>query len=69
MKFAALALAAALIATPTLAQTPSAELARLFDDERAFVWRENPLAASYDGVREYDDRLASVTPAAQQRGA
>ena len=51
------------------AQVPPTALARLFADERAFLWRAEPLAASADGVREFDDRLASVTPAAQQRAA
>ena len=45
----------------------SAELARLLDDERAFSWREDPLGATADGVRRYDDRLPTVTPDAQRR--
>src|SRR5262245_56766309 len=45
----------------------SAELERLFADERAFTWREDPLAATYDGVHDYDDRLPAVTPADQAR--
>lgn len=44
-----------------------AALDRLFADERAFTWREDPLAATYDGVHDYDDRLPSVTPADQAR--
>jgi uncharacterized protein (DUF885 family) len=44
-----------------------AALDRLFADERAFVWREDPLSATYDGVHDYDDRLPSVTPADQAR--
>ncbi len=67
MRLAALTLAATLFAAPAFAQSPSQDLARLFDDERAFLYREQPLAATYEGVRDYDDRLASVTPAAQQR--
>jgi uncharacterized protein (DUF885 family) len=39
----------------------------MFADERALVYREQPLTATYEGVRDYDDRLASVTPQAQQR--
>jgi uncharacterized protein (DUF885 family) len=66
-----LALVMAFAAAPAFAQapaaTPSAALARLFDDERAFVWREDPLAATADGVHDYDDRLPSVTPADQLR--
>jgi len=44
-----------------------AALDRLFADERAFTWREDPHAATYDGVHDYDDRLPSVTPADQAR--
>ena len=43
------------------------ELQQLFADERAFTWRADPLAATSDGVHEYDDRLPSVTPADQAR--
>lgn len=52
-------------AAAAFAQTPAAALQRLFDDERAFLWRADPLAADADGVHSYDDRLPSVTPAAQ----
>jgi len=55
------------LAPSAVAQDPAAALRQLFDDERAFTWREDPLAATYDGVHTYDDRLPSVTPAAQQR--
>ena len=54
-------------ATVARAEDAGDTLSRLFDDERAFVWREDPLAATYDGVHAYDDRLPSVTPADQQR--
>ncbi len=43
------------------------ELERLFADERAFTWREDPLAATADGVHTHDDRLPGVTPADQAR--
>lgn len=56
-----------LAATPALAAPPSKALAKLFADERAFVYREDPLSATSEGVRIYDDRLPSVTPAAQAR--
>ncbi len=56
-----------LAASPSLAQSPGKALAKLFDDERAFLWREDPLTASADGAHKYDDRLPSVTPGAQQR--
>jgi uncharacterized protein (DUF885 family) len=44
-----------------------AELDRLFAEERTFVWREDPLSATNDGVHDYDDRLPRVTPADQAR--
>jgi uncharacterized protein (DUF885 family) len=43
------------------------ELLQLFADERSFTWREDPLAATEDGVHDYDDRLPRVTPADQAR--
>ena len=49
-------------AAEAMAQTPSQELARLFADERAFVYREDPLSATNAGIHDYDDRLPSVTP-------
>lgn len=49
------------------AQSPRKLLAKLFEDERTFLWREDPLTASADGVHTFDDRLPSVTPDAQQR--
>jgi hypothetical protein len=53
------------------ADAPDARLAleRLFADERAFVWREDPLSATNDGVHDYDDRLPRVTPADQRAGS
>ncbi|MGD9980421.1 MAG: DUF885 family protein [Hyphomonadaceae bacterium] len=65
-------LAAALVVSftgPAAAQTASGDLARLFADERAFVYREDPLSATNAGIRDYDDRLPSVTPEAQARQA
>jgi uncharacterized protein (DUF885 family) len=56
-----------LVGVSALAHARNAALQQLFDDERAFTWREDPITATVDGVRDYDDRLASVTPAAQVR--
>ena len=44
-------------------------LHQLFADEQAFRWREDPLAASYDGQHAYDDRLESVLPTDFERRA
>jgi uncharacterized protein (DUF885 family) len=63
----AAALMLALATTSVLADGPGDTLQRLFDDERAFLWRADPLAATYDGIHDYDDRLPSVTPAEQER--
>ena len=52
-------------ASPSLEPSPGRALAQLFDDERAFSWRADPPSASADGIHTYDDRLPSVTPAAQ----
>lgn len=64
---AAFGLAMAMTTVSAVAAPASKALAKLFADERAFVWREDPLTATGDGVRDYDDRLPSVTPAAQAR--
>ena len=55
------------VAQGSLASDARAELEMLFTDERAFTWREDPLAATNDGVHDFDDRLPSVTPADQAR--
>ena len=49
------------------APDPKAELDRLFAEERTFLWREDPLSATNDGLHDYDDRLPRVTPADQAR--
>lgn len=64
-----IAMAALVVAAPAMAQTPSADLSRLFADERAFVFREDPLSATSAGIHDYDDRLPSVTPEANARQA
>lgn len=59
--------AAALVSLSTPAIAQNADLARLFSDERAFVYREDPLSATGAGIHDYDDRLPSVTPEANAR--
>ena len=49
--------------------TASKALFQLFTDEQAFTWKEDPLTASYQGQRTYDDRLASSLPANFERRA
>jgi uncharacterized protein (DUF885 family) len=60
-------LALSCVTATALAGDASAALQRLFDDERAFLWQADPLAATYDGIHDYDDRLPSVTPDEQER--
>ena len=49
---------------------PASEaLHRLFGDEQAFTWREDPLTASYEGQRAGDDRLESDLRADFERRA
>ena len=54
-------------ASPAFAQDARTDLQQLFAEERAFLWRMDPLTATGDGVHDYDDRLPSVTPAAQEQ--
>ena len=53
----------------TAASTPADALSRLFADEQAFTWQEDPLGASYEGQGVYDDRLSSDLPADFERRA
>jgi uncharacterized protein (DUF885 family) len=66
--FTAAALAASvMVAASASAQNPpqGAALNQLFADERAEIYRADPLSATYAGVHDYDNRLPSVTPAVQ----
>jgi len=56
-------------AAATGGDAASAALHQLFTDEQAFTWKEDPLTASYDGQRTYDDRLESDAPADFERRA
>lgn len=61
----ALALALSGVSVAAEPQAASTALTKLFDEERAAYYAFEVLAASADGVREYNDRMPSVTPAAQ----
>jgi uncharacterized protein (DUF885 family) len=69
MKFAPALLAALPLFAGVPAAAGPAELAlgQLFADERAFTLREDPVSATAEGVRDYDDRLPSVTPSDWER--
>ena len=62
------AIALAVAPSHAAAQSPSAALTRLFEDERAAVYAADPLAATEAGVVGFNDRLPDVSPAAQARG-
>ena len=51
------------------AATPTDDLYGLFDDYRANKMAENPFAATYAGITEYNDRMPSVSPEDQERRA
>lgn len=67
MRSALLALALAVLTAATAAAQELTPLHQLFTDERAFTFREQPVSATRAGVRDYDDRLGSVTPESQAR--
>jgi uncharacterized protein (DUF885 family) len=54
---------------PTGGDTASKNLSQLFTDEQAFTWKEDPLTASYEGQRAFDDQLDSARPADFERRA
>ena len=70
MKPAAWIAAASLVPLVSAAAPPAATggdsasnaLHQLLTDEQAFTWKEDPLTASYEGQRTYDDRLESDLP-------
>ena len=51
------------------AATPTDDLNGLFDDYRANKMAEDPFAATYAGITEYNDRMPSVSPEDQERRA
>ncbi len=64
--FAAAAAAAAFLATAAPA-APTDDFARLLQDHYAWLLRENPTSATALGVRDYDDRIDDISPAARER--
>lgn len=65
--FLAMALAALALTTSVSTAQSLSPLYQLFEDERAFSFRESPVSATRAGIRDYDDRLGSVTPESQER--
>ncbi|HEV2746283.1 MAG TPA: DUF885 domain-containing protein [Allosphingosinicella sp.] len=62
-----LVLAAALALAAPAAAAPADDFARLLEDHYAWLLRENPVQATALGVRDYDDRIDDISPAARDR--
>ncbi len=65
--FAPLLFAASLLAATPAAAAPAEELSRLLADHYAWLLRENPTAATALGVRDHDERIYDLSPAARER--
>ena len=61
------ALAAALALASPVAAAPADDFAKLLQDHYAWLLRENPVQATALGVRDYDDRIDDISPAARDR--
>jgi uncharacterized protein (DUF885 family) len=64
---AAFAAASLFLAAPAAA-APADDFHRLLADHYAWLLRENPVSATALGVRDYDDRIDDLSPAARDRG-
>ena len=63
-------LIAVLLATAApAAAAPADDFRRLLEDHYGWLLRENPTAATALGVRDYDDRIRDISPAARDRRA
>src|SRR5688500_10828735 len=51
------------------AAAPADDFRRLLEDHYAWLLRENPTAATALGVRDHDDRIRDISPAARDRRA
>jgi uncharacterized protein (DUF885 family) len=67
LTIAAAAFAFSVTAPVAQAQSPSETLNAIFAEERAFMLQAEPIAATSEGVHDYDARLPSVTPDEQRR--
>jgi uncharacterized protein (DUF885 family) len=61
------ALAAAIFLSTAAPAAPADDFARLLQDHYAWLLRENPTSATALGVRDYDDRIDDISPAARER--
>jgi uncharacterized protein (DUF885 family) len=61
------ALAAALMLAAPARAAPAEDFGALLNDHYAWLLRENPIYATALGVRDYDDRIDDLSPAARDR--
>jgi uncharacterized protein (DUF885 family) len=64
---ASLTLAAALLFAAPAAAAPADDFAKLLEDHYAWLLRENPTQATALGVRDYDQSIGDLSPAARSR--
>lgn len=58
-----------LVSAAPAAAAPADDFRRLLDEHYAWLLRENPTYATSLGVRDYDDRIEDISPAARDRRA
>jgi uncharacterized protein (DUF885 family) len=63
----AIAVAAALLLASPAAAAPADDFAALLKDHYAWLLRTNPVQATTLGVRDYDDQINDLSPAARER--
>jgi uncharacterized protein (DUF885 family) len=66
LKLLSAACAAALVMAPAAA-APADDFRRLLDDHYSWLLRNNPVQATALGVRDHDDRIGDMSPAARDR--
>jgi uncharacterized protein (DUF885 family) len=66
-RLAFLVAAATLVLAAPAAATPTEDFRRLLDEHYQWLLRTNPTYATALGVRDYDDRLPDLSPAARER--
>ena len=67
MRLAFIFTAAALAAAAPAAATPAEDFQRLLDDHYRWLLSENPTQATALGIRDYDNQITDLSPAARER--
>ena len=69
MRLSILLAAAALASAAPASSAPADDFRALLDEHYAWLLRENPTEATALGVRDHDDRIRDISPAARDRRA